>query len=280
MRTLLSRSAGTLLLLLAANGALAVECGDVITTDATLTADVGPCAGDEDPVLTLVGPATLNLNGHTVRGLPGAQTEVGILIEGERARLRNGFVDSCESAAVVVGGAGGHRIENVIARNNTNDGFQVQSSRNHLVRNVTMNSHDDGFAVSGSGNLLLGNAALDDAVGFSLSGERNAVIRSTATRCQQVGIGISGSRHRVIENRVVASGLDGISVSGSAHLVRANQSIANDQAGIDVSATATRVFGNVALGNDGTDLVDASPACGDDLWRRNIFSTSDPACIR
>lgn len=268
------------MLLLTTGVASGIECGDVITADAVLTADVGPCPGDSDPVLTLVGPATLNLNGYTVRGLPGAQTAVGILIQGERARLRNGFVESCESAAVVVAGAGGHRIENVIARNNTNDGFQVQSSRNHLVRNVTMNSHDDGFAVSGSGNLLLGNAAFDDALGFSLTGERNALIRNAATRCQEVGIGASGSRHRIVDNRVVGSGLDGIAVSGSAHFVSANQSIANDQAGIDVRATATRVFGNVALGNDGPDLTDANPSCGDDLWRGNVFSTSDPACIR
>jgi len=283
MRRHLTSCAGAILLLTVPVCAFGVGCGDVITTDTTLTADVGPCASDADPVLTLVGPATLDLNGHTVRGLPGAQTEVGIQIEGEKAKLRNGFVEDCESAAVVVGGSGAHRIENVIARNNSNDGFEISSSRNHLLHNTTMNNHDDGFVVNGSGNLLIGNAALDDSVGFSVAGEHNTLARNTAVRCDEIGFGINGSRHRVVDNRVVGSDLAGISVSGSGHLVTANQSIGNTRMGIEVTATATRLLDNVALGNarlggDASDLSDASATCADNLWRRNVFATAEPSC--
>lgn len=271
--------AAAILFLMTPVCAFGVDCGDVITTDTTLTADVGPCASDTDPVLTVVGPATLNLNGHGVHCLAGAQPEIGIALEGGKAKLRNGVVEGCAAAAVSVVGTGGHRIENVVAQRNSNDGFQVFSPRNQLLHNTTSDNHDDGFMVAATGNRLIGNTAFRDANGFSVSGEHNAVMRNTAVQCD-VGLGISGSRHRAVDNRVVRGGYLGITVSGSGHLVSANQAIGNHETGISATATATRFFDNVALGNERHgDLHDENATCADNQWRRNVFLTADPACI-
>ncbi|MBB2924438.1 NosD domain-containing protein [Cellulomonas cellasea] len=65
-------------------------CGATLTTDTTLTEDLVCASGDG---LRLVGPITLDLGGHTVRG-PGGDRGVGILFDNAMNQVvRNGTVE-------------------------------------------------------------------------------------------------------------------------------------------------------------------------------------------
>ena len=68
-----------------------IRCGDTIGPGERikLTQDIGPCTGG--PALTVVGPAVLNLNGHTVAGdgdIAGRATQIGA--QHARAAVRRG----------------------------------------------------------------------------------------------------------------------------------------------------------------------------------------------
>jgi len=69
-------------------GVQAVACGDMLTTDTTLTADLD-CSSSMFPALTLANGVTLDLGGHTVSGSgPGD----GFGINGQSYTVRNGTI--------------------------------------------------------------------------------------------------------------------------------------------------------------------------------------------
>ena len=77
-----------------------IQCGDTIGAGerVKLAHDIGPCSGG--PAITVVGPAVLDLNGHTVAGNGDID---GIVLEGKKARIMNGTVIGCYNAVVVMG---------------------------------------------------------------------------------------------------------------------------------------------------------------------------------
>jgi len=63
-----------------------VRCGATLTQDTTLTSDLVCAEGDG---LRLVGPVTLDLAGHTIRG-PGTQTGTGVLFDNAANQVVHG----------------------------------------------------------------------------------------------------------------------------------------------------------------------------------------------
>ncbi|MGH6900978.1 MAG: hypothetical protein ACREJ5_31230, partial [Geminicoccaceae bacterium] len=99
----------SLLLVLAAGPALAVECGEIVTGSARLDRDLICTA---DPALTVDG-GLLDLNGFTVVCDHDPTLEgVGVLLDGSGARLRGGAVTGC-FLAVHVAGEGGHTVRHL-----------------------------------------------------------------------------------------------------------------------------------------------------------------------
>jgi hypothetical protein len=119
-------------------------CGGTVGPGGTLvmTADITGCA--TSPALTIVGPVTVDMNGHTVGCSSGTGT--GIEQDGASAILKNGVVGPSCGIAVVASGSGKHQVLNVLTWGNTR-GFQVRSDGNHLSND---SSRDEGGSASSS----------------------------------------------------------------------------------------------------------------------------------
>lgn len=291
-RTWLSCTLGgvALVLVLAARPALAVECGEVVTGSARLDRDL-VCT--TDPALTVDG-GSLNLNGFTV---VCDGTVVGVLLEGTGARLRNGAVTGCD-LAVWVAGDGNHRIDrltasasnqgvfvesdrNRLSRSNVLRGLndaavQVNGSDNHLRFNNIAGSTDQGFEINGNDNRIIGNRIGGVAEGVQLEGDGNLVSRNEIIGATDRGVEVRAGAHVISDNLVADGAADGIALLDDANgnEVSGNAVFGNVDQGIFVATLDNRIEGNRVLGN-GIDVTDANANCDDNVWRDNIFETSE-----
>jgi hypothetical protein len=179
---------------LAAN---AVNCGDAIGPNktVTLTADL-TCS--TNPALTVIGPATLNMNGHTVSCIqPDTIGLDGIVLEGEGAVLKNGEVKDCANSGVSLRGVGRHKVTQVSFRVGggvgfigNGVGFDVQSDANQCVHCMATNPHTWGFYLfpGSDDNTFLFSQAIGSGFegnaggGFGVDGgNRNRFISCIAT---------------------------------------------------------------------------------------------------
>ncbi|MDP9412221.1 MAG: right-handed parallel beta-helix repeat-containing protein, partial [Actinomycetota bacterium] len=177
------RSSGT-----PANAAATVSCGQTITKNTTLTADVGPCAADG--IIIGADNITLNLNGRRVFGNSdqGASGEfagirlagrTGVTVTGHPGKSgKTGTVSGFE-AGVVIDGGSANTVQNVAARDNIGrddpfnadlgDGIVIfDSPSNRILNNVVAhNGIFDGIGVLGSAsdNTTIQGNTVEDSVG-------------------------------------------------------------------------------------------------------------------
>ncbi len=126
-------------------------CGQTITQNTTLTADLGPCPNNG--LIIGADNITLNLNGRRIFGTPNPYDGAGVLI-GQRTgvTVRNGTVEQFDGGVVILAG-GNNTVTGITARRNI--GFQDQATGN--------TRYGDGIAVlSSSDNRLLNNQAVDN----------------------------------------------------------------------------------------------------------------------
>jgi hypothetical protein len=165
-----------------------LSCGDVITKNTTLVADIGPCPGNG--IIIGADNIRLNLNGHTISGTPGPGDgnaagirlpfRTGVTITGHPGKSgKTGTVTGFDAGLVVNGGSG-NTIENLVVRDNIGpddpdvalgDGIVLVSSANNRITNnvVAHNGTYDGIGVLGldsNGNSITGNV-VEDNVGVS-----------------------------------------------------------------------------------------------------------------
>ncbi len=156
-----------------------LSCGDKITRNTTLTADVGPCP--TTGIIIGADNITLNLNGHTISGSPGPGNgnaagirlpfRSGVTITGHPGNSgKTGTVTGFD-AGVFINGGSNNTVEKLVVRDNVGpadvnsvlgDGIALfHSSNNRLLNNVlTGNGIFDGIAVLGvdsDDNLIQGN---------------------------------------------------------------------------------------------------------------------------
>ena len=107
-----------------------------------------------------------------------------------------------------------------------------------------------------------------------------------AARNASFGFYLFVTRYRVLQNVAQQNGGDGFHLGGSGHTVSQNWAFDNDLNGILLGATDSKLHKNTALGNGGNDLEDGNAACADNVWKKNIFGTSEvdgggnPGCIQ
>jgi Right handed beta helix region len=281
------------LLVLAAGPALAVECGDVITRSARLDGDL-ICT--TDPALTVDG-GTLDLGRFTVvcDHVP-PMPSVGVLLDGNGARLRNGAVTGCV-VAVWVGGSGGHVVRSVTASASNQGVFvesngnhllsshilrglddaavQVNGSNNHLRFNDVAGSNGQGFEINGIANHVVDNRISAVAEGVQLEGDDNRVLRNQIIGTTDRGVDVRAGAHE-IKNNLIADGVDGIALLDTANgnEVSGNTIYSHSDQGLFVNTFNNRLERNRVLLNL-VDLTDATPNCDDNLWRENVFETSE-----
>ena len=237
--------------LFVASSAEAVSCGDTLGPGGTvtLTSDVGPCVNN---TLTVTGPVTVDLAGHTVSCQ--FQSTLGVVLDGRGAVLKNGRVKGCFWGVELVGD-GSHQVTNVVAQEN-NTGFQVFSSRNALDGNSAVSS-GDGFLIDGVFNKFTNNIVTDSTdMGFNV---------------------IAATRSTFVGNAVFRSAQFGFSIDGSSNVLTGNTAAANSF-GIFLVGSMNTLSLNTLVGN-ATDAFDTATDCDKNKWLRNVIGVTFQTCI-
>jgi hypothetical protein len=292
--------------------AATATCGQVITQDTTLDADVGPCVGNG--IVIGANNITLDLNGHTVFGSLTAPTPgpgfSGILVQGfSGIRIHNGTVMGF-GTGVTVSRSTSTTLERLAVRDNRCDGI------------VFAGGQSPPFTTGGAlfENSIRGNGCsgmrLFSRVIMSVA-ERNAISGNARQGIILDSLGLIGSSRIVTlrSNSISGNGDDGITVtlysvmtnvvgnvirlnrgnglrvqSFAPTNVEGNQVLGNRQNGVLVERFASaRVVNNLATGNGlltvlpgqtpSYDLADQNPACGGNTWAGNRFVTRNQPCI-
>lgn len=247
----------------------ALMCGTVITANTTLQHSVGPCV-DNGLVIGSDG-VTLDLNGHTVYGLPGLPQAggplggAGILVDGRQdVTVTNGTVKDFDGGVVIRGGED-NTVSDVHVTDNVGgplsqwgEGIGVWSSTGNTLQGNTVSGNGPyaGIGLYGAGdNTVSGNTVTTNDVD------------RTPTVNEDIGIRIEPGSHNnsVSGNTVTSNGLDGVAVWGTDNSIT-NNTINNngfhnkthrpgDGVRIWASASNTTVTNNTICGNAGSPVV-------------------------
>jgi parallel beta-helix repeat protein len=228
----LALSAAAVALSSAPASAQALACGQVVTTNVTLEADLLDCPGDG----LVVGASgiTIDLNGHTIAGShagDGIDDTAGYA----RVTVRDGTIRSFTNGVQLVGVRGSRLSGLTIVADgpiaSPRVGILLSGSRNNLV---------DGATVTGGGPaLLLSSSDHNIIAGSTFHGE----VSQHAGDAVQV---VAGSDHnRLAGNTIDANGA-GLLLRDSRANVVAGNSIAT---GLSDAVTLTGATSNILRGN-------------------------------
>ena len=251
-----------------------LACGQTITQNTTLTADVGPCP--DNGIIVGADNIVLDLGGHRVFGVAAAGDKAGILVQNRQGvTVRNGRVTDFDGGVVILGGSA-NTVQGITAANNIGaaaghdgpaftlygDGILIQGSSNN---SVLQNTADNNGPYSGIA-IITGDSdhpAIPPALANNNLIQGNRVTNNVACRtsfCDNDGIRIEpragsgcltgpticpGPGNRIIGNVVVGNGLDGISLFGftTGNVVSGNTVDLNGYRGA-VRGDGIRVFGS------------------------------------
>jgi parallel beta-helix repeat protein len=282
--------------------AFAISCGDTVGPGGMVILDADLSGCSTSAAITLVGPVTLDLNGHTISCInTNDPYRSGILVGGTRAKVSNGTVTNCGTGVTVTGG-GKHRLSDLTAQNNAL-GFRVLSQKNRLSDNTVIDNIYRGIRVEGSENRISANDAIANDISVASTGvknriERNMVTgtlyaftdegegtkftRNTADNSDSAGFYIAAtSRSAQLVGNTALNGPSnnfGFIINGD-HTVLRKNTATNNGTGIKVESDKNnKVVNNTALSN-GLDLWEVIPGCGSNVWQNNTFVTSSQVCV-
>ena len=264
-----------------------VECGDIIGPNEKVVLDgnVGFCGGTQ-PAITVIGPATLDLNGYAVACNGDEDDGVepknnGILAVGKRATIKNGVVVSCRRG-VYLGGSGSHRVEHMGAGSNLYSGFHVHTSRNRVSDSLAVDNGHTGFMVDeGQNNRLTNNkAAQNKENGFYVT-KRTTVMNNEAF-LNDTGFYV---RREATLRKNFAYDNDQAGIVVGKYVKKAkllSNRVEHNEVGIQIVEGAEKVLvlRNVSAGNALYDLTDENVDCGTNRWRRNTAILYNQACTK
>ena len=243
-----------------------VGCGSLITTDATLDSDIGPCVGDG--LIVAADDITLDLGGHTVSG---TGTGAGVRVARHTGvEVTNGTIDGFHTG-LVLDEADGNHVWSLTLRDSVRQGITVAGSDANLIeKNSILDNDGDAIRLGLSdGNVVRKNVAAGNVFGIGVAdgSDRNLVEKNSVSATGAFGIAVFSISidNRVEKNAVLGTRLgDGIVVAADSSGTRITKNVANGNAddGIDVDHPATTVTANTA--NDNADLgIEAVPGTTD-----------------
>jgi len=236
--------------------AVVTTCGQVVTEDAALAADLHCLSGGgivvdaDDVVVDLVGhtlSGTTTGNGVSADGRDGivvrngtvAGFAIGVALQGGTGArieaLRVEVADNEEASGILLDGTDDSGVrDNVVVGGGFGVSLLFSADGNTVVENVTEDVEQGVFVVSSSGNQVVGNEMVRNAAGVVLGQAAN---------------------RNVVEGNLLLDGLTGIYVDPDANLdnvLRRNVATDHDSAGIfiDEGTSSTLVIENVADRND------------------------------
>ncbi|HEX3393082.1 MAG TPA: right-handed parallel beta-helix repeat-containing protein [Acidimicrobiales bacterium] len=261
--------------------AAGLSCGDTITANTTLTANLGPCPNNG--LVIGADNIVLNLNGHTISGTPAPGDGAGVLIPGHTGvKVTNGTVTAFDGGVVIQNG-GGNTVTRIVAKGNVGaspgtlygDGIAIEgSSGNQITQNSALrNGPFSGIGIyqnSDSDHPFTSAPAVDNLV------KNNTVQNNVACRegnfCDNDGIRIEpgvSPGNKIYTNKVTGNGLDGISLFGGVNGTNVSgNTVRNNGFNGAVPGDGIRVFGfnNTIASN----IVNGNAQDGISVGRRSI----------
>jgi parallel beta-helix repeat protein len=228
----------------------AIGCGDTITQDTRLTANLVNCPGTG--LVIGADSITLDLNGHTVDGDGTGDDDVGIDVSGHRAvTITHGTVQEFTEGVLVSGGSG-VALRGLTSSDEAHGGITVERSSAVTIADNVVRGAGAGIIVGSSDAVLVSSNRVSASTfgGIALFGSRhvrisdNTVTGSPADAA--VGLFDGSSDNEVSANRLSRSGA-GIALNNDAarNLIAANTIGHNDSGVIvDVGTHDNRVLGN------------------------------------
>lgn len=266
-----ARSVGaTALLALACLGGAALAdpsapvCGQVVTQDLTLTADLTNCAGDG---LVIGAPnVTVNLGGHAISGAPGNHQQ-GI---DDRAgypglTVTNGTITGFAEGVVTDNHADGTVVSHLTTSGMLFSGVLLQRSAGGSISYVEADSSGQaqGLVISGMSGAEIDHS---DSAGaryagiYVYAGDGNLIDHDFVTAHNQGMYIQDATNTSVTDNHADASAAgDGIDVVGSSagSTLSGNHADGNAQNGIDSFSSGVQIGGNHADANSDLGIVAA-----------------------
>ncbi|MGN6378543.1 MAG: right-handed parallel beta-helix repeat-containing protein [Gaiellales bacterium] len=227
-----------------------LRCGDAITTDTRLTADLTGCTGN-GLVIARDG-VTVDLAGHRIVG-DGSADFAGIDVEGHHdVTIENGAVRGFSEDVLLIG------ARDVMLRRLTvtwagHGGVLVDGSRRVTVRGAVAQRCGAGIIVTRSSRIrVVGNRVSHSSSGgipvFSSTHVLVAGNTVTGSRTDMaIGL-VNGTSDSVVRrNRVTRSGAGVVIAEGSSHNLISDNVARNDDGGVilDVGTHDNRVVGNL-----------------------------------
>jgi nitrous oxidase accessory protein NosD len=187
-----------------------VSCGETITTDTTLAADVTNCP--DDAIVIGGDDVTLDLNGHTVGG-KGTGVGIDDTAGHSGVTIESGTVTGFD-VGVVVADAGETRVTALSAQGGI-AGILVVSS--HGIR-VTENAvtQTSGYAIpmfDTSHVLAAGNTLRDDKHGILLSGGGHGVFTGNRALRSGGGVEVDQATDNLVADNLMVDGGDAVGLT-------------------------------------------------------------------
>ena len=246
------------LILVAGSGpafASPISCGDTITTDTTLEADLIDCPSNG--VVIGADDITLDLNGHVIDG-DGTEfadcgkrefCDVGILdIDHDGVTLRDGSTRGF-SYGVFVGSAHGSRLLSISARRNIFFGVVIGRSSRALVRNCSLSNNvppeGDGLGLFAADHVRVRRNSIrrNAGPGIHVSDSNDNVVKGNVFSQDGPAIAVEGNDNAIRDNDILGGG--GIRISPG----NRNTLVGNRISGADESIAIERGRGNLVARN-------------------------------
>lgn len=232
----------------AARGHERVACGDTITHDTRLKANLVNCPGTG--LIIGADGITLDLAGHTIDG-DGAGDDVGIATEGRRRVTIEGGTVRQFTEGVLVARSHGVVVRRLTSAGHGHGGITVGDSRGVLVADNVVGDGGAGIIITRSESVDVRANRVSGMVFGGIPVFESARIRiagNTVTNCPNVlavGLLRGSSQSEVTGNQLSRSAGVVLSEGASENLV-ADNSLSSNKSGIvlDVGTQDNRVVGN------------------------------------
>jgi parallel beta-helix repeat protein len=266
----------------------AVGCGETVTRDVRLTADLSCEASDQTSGLVVgANGVSINLADHRLGNIffEGGGGTAGIDNSGgyDDVTVRNGRINGWGDAIVAAGGDRMHVL--AVDASGAQVGLRITGGANDEVHNSEIFGRSTGIVASAT-ELVVTHSTIGGLFedGIVLSGDSARIayddITSSGALLSERGVRLSGNGNRIVSNHV-HGWVDGNIVvdAGSGNVLRENEVFGTpalppaEPDGIRIAAAAsnTLVRGNSAHenGDDGIDVRSASTRVGDNTANYN-----------
>jgi large repetitive protein len=175
-------------------------CGDVITSNTKLTADLD-CRFQQEGGLTVGGPGvTIDLGGHQILTFGTAIDNPGYA----NVTIRHGSI-AADTVGILLKGASGNTIRDVHLEGIV-DGIVLQDSDSNRIVSDTLRSVGIYVDAASDGNVLRGNLVTAHEGVVAVRGSYNQVVDNIIWTGDDLALALLGGSHNVVlRNRVIGS---------------------------------------------------------------------------